>query len=178
MDAELLPPGRARRPVRCANETLARASHQQYRDDQKGTRADPDLSMQPWEQLDEGLKESNRRRPTTSRPGCGMLAAGLGQLPGAKPRPFAFTPEEVEVLGELEHERWVSERRLAGWVSGDARMSSRRTPYLVPWADLTDEVKEWDRQTVRGLPAFLAEANLRYIACGDGPLRRCGRRDS
>ncbi|MGP8329332.1 MAG: TIR domain-containing protein [Methanosarcinaceae archaeon] len=34
---------------------------------------------------------------------------------------FEFTPEEVEILAEMEYERWVSEREADGWVCGDTR---------------------------------------------------------
>jgi hypothetical protein len=30
----------------------------------------------------------------------------------------------------------------------------------VPWNSLTDDVKEWDRQPVRELPRFLAQAKF------------------
>ena len=34
------------------------------------------------------------------------------------------------------------------------------SPYLVPWIKLADEVKEWDIQTVRELPTFLAKVKF------------------
>lgn len=37
----------------------------------------------------------------------------------------------------------------------------KSNPYLVSWEGLPEEVKEIDRQQVRGLPSFLAKAGFR-----------------
>ena len=34
------------------------------------------------------------------------------------------------------------------------------SPYLVGWDELPENVKEWDWQTVRAIPQFLAEVGL------------------
>lgn len=36
----------------------------------------------------------------------------------------------------------------------------RTSPYLVPWEELDEDVREVDRQFVRALPAVLADAGL------------------
>ena len=47
---------------------------------------------------------------------------------------FAFTPEEVERLAEMEHERWLAERRALGWTPGPRDPQKKTNPNLVPWA--------------------------------------------
>jgi hypothetical protein len=75
---------------------------------------------------------------------------------------FVLTAEEVERLAELEHARWASERRATSWVSGPVRdVEHRITPYLVPYAELPNDVKEWDRLAVRAIPEVLAAAGLK-----------------
>ena len=50
---------------------------------------------------------------------------------------------------------------LDGWVYGEKKdVEKKISPYLVPWDELTDDVKEWDRQPVRELPKFLAKAKF------------------
>ncbi|MBE9519349.1 MAG: Ryanodine receptor Ryr, partial [Bacteroidetes bacterium] len=39
----------------------------------------------------------------------------------------------------------------------DAKIS----PHLRPWDELTEKVKEYDRETVRGIPKFLAKAGFK-----------------
>ncbi len=74
---------------------------------------------------------------------------------------YEFTPEEVELLAEMEHERWVLEREADGWTYGETRdVDAKISPHLRPWDELTEEVKEYDRETVRGIPEFLAKAGF------------------
>jgi hypothetical protein len=55
----------------------------------------------------------------------------------------------VEALAEMEHDCWMVERRIAGWVCGAVREVAREISlYLVPYAELSDDVKEWDRGAV------------------------------
>ena len=75
---------------------------------------------------------------------------------------FEFTPEEVEILAEMEHERWVLEREADGWLYGETRnVDTKISPHLRPWDELTEEVKEYDRETVRGTPEFLAKVGFK-----------------
>ena len=76
---------------------------------------------------------------------------------------FIFSPAQIEMLSELEHERWVRQRRLDGWTQGPKDVEGKKTPYLGLWDTLNDEVKEWDRQAVRGIPAFLARAGYQIV---------------
>lgn len=56
--------------------------------------------------------------------------------------------ELTEKIAENVHENW-SERRIAdGWVYGEARDDVKKTtPCLVPYSELTEEEKEYDRNT-------------------------------
>ena len=74
-----------------------------------------------------------------------------------------FTPEQVELLAEMEHGRWVTERTLAGWKLGPADDANKRRPQLVGWSDaaLTESEKEKDRAAVRAIPRMLAAAGCR-----------------
>jgi hypothetical protein len=74
---------------------------------------------------------------------------------------MGFTAGEIEVMAELEHERWNRERLRAGWRYGPERDTERKiSPYLVPWSELPDEIKEYDRETARGIPQLLAEVGI------------------
>lgn len=140
-------------------ERLARAIHERYRAAQTDkTAGDPALAE--WEQLSEPLKESNRRQADhipakLARIGCGFAPALNGE-PGFG----GFTPEELELLSELEHERFVAERRASGWTDGPRDPAATRTPYLVAWADLDEEIREYDRDAVRAIPSLMAEAGF------------------
>lgn len=74
---------------------------------------------------------------------------------------FEFKQEEIEMLAEIKHERWVSERSKDGWVYGEKKdIEKKISPYLIPWNQLTDEIKEYDRSPIRNLPVFLAQSGF------------------
>lgn len=37
------------------------------------------------------------------------------------------------------------------------------SPYLVPWEELPDRAKEWNRSAVRSIPGLLASVNLAVV---------------
>ena len=61
-------------------------------------------------------------------------------------------PEELleltEKIAENVHEVWAASRVAEGWTYGPVRDDARKqTPCLVPYADLTEEEKAYDRNT-------------------------------
>jgi len=142
------------------NEILAQAIHADYvrKQKEKGETPEGNPSMVEWDRLPEHLKESNRSQ-----------ADGIGeklQTAGYRIAPLAdwdaplarFSQEEIETLARLEHDRWVDERKRAGWTyaAGEKNIEKKTSPYLLPYDGLTEEIKELDRNTVRELPAFLS----------------------
>lgn len=135
-------------------ERVARALHESYR-----RHADPsDASAVPWELLPESLRASNRSQ-------AGHVAEKIRAtrrvlLPDDGEPPDDFTEDEVQLLGRAEHDRWTSERVAAGWTPGPRDPVARTSPYLVPWKELDEDIREIDRQFVRALPGVLADAGL------------------
>jgi len=144
-------------------EQIARAIHERYRRNQRDRKPATDPAMKEWDELAETLKHSNREQAADI--GAKLRAIGCGVAPsrGAKPA-VPFTAEELERLAILEHERWVAERRAAGWTLGPVKDVERKTtPYLVSWEELAEEIREYDREAVRAIPEVLAEAGLMMI---------------
>jgi hypothetical protein len=64
-------------------------------------------------------------------------------------------------MAELEHGRWNVERLRDGWRFGKPRDDSRKLhDCLVPWNELPEEIKRYDRDAVRAFPEILAQAGL------------------
>jgi hypothetical protein len=141
-------------------ERIAEAVHRRFLANQAGRKPADDPAMRPWEQLADGLKDSCRRQAEDipaklALLGYRLVPAGQGAaLPG-------FTAEELEQLAIHEHDRWVAERRAAGWTAGPARDVERKvTPFLVPWEALSEEIREYDRDAVRAIPDLLRLAGM------------------
>ncbi|MFH1681054.1 MAG: RyR domain-containing protein [Candidatus Eisenbacteria bacterium] len=66
--------------------------------------------------------------------------------------------ELVELLARNNHDIWARERMADGWTFGLKRNDdAKEHPDLVPYEDLSDEEKKYDRETVLGtLRAILA----------------------
>lgn len=56
--------------------------------------------------------------------------------------------ELTEQIAENVHENWSAGRIADGWVYGEARDDSKKTtPCLVPYSELPESEKEYDRNT-------------------------------
>jgi hypothetical protein len=144
-----------------ARERLARAVHAAYRRDQAERKPPDDPAMAEWDRLPEHLRESNRKQvdhilEKLRTIGCTVHESGEDGAP-----PFRFTDEEVELLSRMEHDRWTAERLVDGWRSGPTRdVVDKVHPDLVSWEELSEEVREWDREPVRRIPELLATVGL------------------
>ena len=164
------------------NEVLARAIHEEYVRRRRaasaasasdGDRGEPapglaavapgpaavaaEASAVPWEALPESLRESNRRQASDIGRKLRAVGCDIEPLADWDAPPLAFAPDEVELLARMEHDRWSAEREAAGWHLAPEKSEPRReSPYLVPWEDLPDAIRERDRETVRAIPSFLA----------------------
>ncbi|KAK0867746.1 hypothetical protein LTR87_014462 [Friedmanniomyces endolithicus] len=128
--------------------------------DEERKALDTDRSMRDWDELAPELKESTRAQaddiPRKLRAvGCFMLneerSEPLVKVPG-------FSVEELDMLSEIEHERFNAERLQRQWRMGPRNSKQRTTPFLVPWRDLTQEWKDVDRVMVECVPAILEKA--------------------
>jgi hypothetical protein len=110
----------------------------------------------PFAELPDSIKESNRatvRRIPQKLGAAGLIIAGQAQK-----TPVALTARDVERMAEVEHELWMKQRLATGITLGPE--SAQTNPYLVPWLDLPESIREIDRDLVRAIPALLAKAGL------------------
>jgi len=144
-----------------AREKLGRAFHERYLKEQQGKKPPTDPAMQPWETLREGLKKSNRLQADQIPAKLRTVKCDFGPVLNPAAKREAFTPGEVEILAEMEHQRYCDERKDKGWTWGPARDDIKKiNPCLVPWGELKEEEKNKDRVAARCIPELLAEAGF------------------
>ncbi|SMR46048.1 unnamed protein product [Zymoseptoria tritici ST99CH_1E4] len=119
-----------------------------------------DPSMYDWDELAPELKESTRAQaddiPRKLRAvNCFMLGSERGEPLIHVPE---FTVEELDMLSEMEHERFNAERLQRQWRMGPRSSGKRTTPFLVPWRDLSKDWQDVDRVMVECVPRVLATA--------------------
>ncbi|MBM4275973.1 MAG: RyR domain protein [Deltaproteobacteria bacterium] len=147
--------------LKAFREKLGRAIHEKYLEAQRGKMPPDDPAMQPWETLREDLKESNRQQADQIPDKLQALGYTYKPAKGPRAAKFRFTPPEVETLAKMEHDRWMAEKRAAGWTYGPVKDAGKKThPSLLPWEELPEEEKDKDRQAVRAIPALLAAAGF------------------
>jgi hypothetical protein len=140
-----------------------------------------------YENLPEDLKDQNRNhaRDIPNK----LAVAGYIMRParsGNTEIVFAGDePDTLELLAELEHERWNWEKLHAGWRWGPEKDEEKKeNPALVPWdkiseeekrtlyggfaalvgdGPLPDDFRDWDRAFVEGIPRVLAAAGYTVV---------------
>jgi hypothetical protein len=148
-------------------ERLARAIHEAYRERERGVAMADDPSMVPWDALPSYLKHSNRAQADRIIEKMDRLGYAVERRPGAGAEP-EFTPDELTVLAQMEHGRWVVERLNGGWMPGSGRdVRHKISPYFVPWHALPEYVKDKGRKTVSDVPKLLASIGLHVAKTPD-----------
>ena len=93
-------------------DQLARAIHRAYVDNcvARGDSPEVNRSMRPWAELPDDLKRANLAQ--AMHIGTKLEAIDCVVTPESVTAPaFAFTEGEIEQLAQMEHERWMQERR-------------------------------------------------------------------
>jgi hypothetical protein len=151
-------------------EILARAIHERYVREHRRRGTPDDASAVPWAELPGPLKESNRRQADHIGEKLAAIGCEIAPMHRHAIPPVQFSPAEVERLAIMEHERWVEERRGDGWtLSGTRDVAAKTSPYLVPWSQLPETVRDIDRDAARSLPSFLAQVGFAVRRESDGP---------
>lgn len=132
-------------------DSLAMIIHDDYRRNVSGGE-----SAFPWEKLKETYREASRHQADhldAKLQAMGIFRVPAGDIAGLK----EFEADEIEHLAHLEHHRWCMDRWLDGWKVGTVKDSLAQThPALIPYPELSEEVKEFDRRAVRNLPHLAA----------------------
>jgi hypothetical protein len=150
-------------------EQLARAIHENYlhecliRDDSPHG----NTAMVAWDELPSSLRKANREQAADI--GRKLKAIDGVLAPRVDPEfAFAFTPQEIERLAVMEHQRWVRERVADGWTYGTLRDDDdKHHPDLEDWSRLPEPSREKDRAAVRSLPGILATTGFQIVRMGD-----------
>lgn len=116
-----------------------------------------------WENLSQEFRDSNRK--AADHLGVKIRGIGCCIVSAEDPRPAViFSEEEIEKLSELEHRRWNAERSLAGWSYSERKsIKTKKTPYLIDWKNLSEQIREFDRDSVRNITGVLDLEGLKAV---------------
>jgi len=148
--------GAVPRPLLDNLEKLAIAIHELFNQKQLERHPDEPLSYPGFADLPDTLKYSNLRQARSIVDKLNLM--GWVMRPKNSPGDIIreFSEEVIEALAVFEHEEWVKERIGTGWIYGDVKDAVKKTsPYIVPYGDLSEEIKDLDRDTIRNIPELL-----------------------
>ncbi len=137
-------------------DQMARIVHEDYLSKLK--KLDPvKTSHRPWEEITTDFKNQNREQADH----LFIKARALTSPSGEMVSPELITPEMLELLAEVEHNRWWAHMALNGWLLAEKRDDHRkRHTDLKPYNQLTDEVKQYDRDAILNIPKLLEKHTL------------------
>jgi len=139
-------------------EKLSRIIHDGFRESKLKTLASKDPALEEWESLPKEFKESSARQADDIYLKLREIGCTVHEVGDREIELFTFTEEEIEFMAEIEHGRWNAERLLEGWRWGEEKdVDNKKSPYLVSWEELPEDVKEWDRFMVSKIPELLKE---------------------
>ena len=145
-------------------EILARAIHEKYLQNRLQTLQ---RGLTAWEGLSPEFRESSGQQADHIFEKLRQIGYEIHEAKGREPVLAKFDDEEVEFMAEMEHGRWNVERLLDGWRWGpEKNVQNKISPYLVSWEELPDDIREYDRETVREIPENLAKVGLEIRKTG------------
>ncbi len=136
-------------------DRLARVIHERYVKQQRAEGRPEGPNTEPWGRLAPGLRESNRQQADHVPVKLRALGHDVRRMQDVAGLDLALTDDQVNLLARMEHARWNAERFVAGWSKGDKDVKRKRSPYLIPFDELPENVKGWDRDAVRNVPELL-----------------------
>lgn len=160
-DKQLLPFGECRTAagveeiVNPLRERLGREFHNHY--EKAGIREGWKTVATAWEDSLEMFRESNRQAADHLAIKLAYLGYWvLGATETEVSARLVASEDQTHVLAEMEHNRWIGERLMAGWYyapEGKADKKKKQNHNLVAWSKLTrDKQKDYDQ-----IAAILAE---------------------
>lgn len=115
-------------------DEAAKIIHELYREDRfkQGETVETNASLVAWENLPEGIKDSNRGQADHLPIKLRAIGLSLNDALNAADAP-QFTPEQLHILADMEHRRWMADKRLDGWQPTAGKKDSKRklSPLLV-----------------------------------------------
>jgi len=149
------------RPLLDNLEKLARMIHHEYNVKQLQKHPGRKLAYPTWESLPDDLKYSNIRQARRMADILRLIGCTIVPKESEYSQISSFTDDEVEYLAEAEHNFWVEERLSRGWKYGEEKdVDKKLTPYLVPYEQLDEEIKQLDRDTIKNIIPLLEAIGL------------------
>lgn len=146
------------------NDELAKQVHEFYLPPLE--KRDPNKSSHvEWDKLGFDFKIQNRAQADHIY--IKVRTMNLEIVPNSDERSEVFIDEKSDLyerLAETEHNRWMAQLYLNGWKYSEKRDDKKKLHTdLIPYDQLSEDVKDWDRDAIRNIPKLLSKLNLKLV---------------
>ena len=145
------------RPHMDSVERLAIAIHMNYNEKRLKEHPEDELKYPNFSNLPDDMKYSNIRQALGIYDKLDIIGCELKPIDS---KAYTLSNDEIELLAEIEHEDWIKERIDSGWTLGDKDTENKKSPYLIPYNELSEEIKDYDRDTIRNIPKIVGLIGL------------------
>lgn len=138
-------------------DQLAKIIHKDYLSKVK-ERIESKPSHRDWDLLPIDFKNQNREQADHILVKIRLAGYEYGdetktEIPSTQ---VEINSDLIELLSEMEHKRWEAHMRLSGWKMGKVRDDKKKIHTdLIPYAELSEDIKQYDRNTVLNIPLLL-----------------------
>lgn len=149
------------RPLMANLEKLAIGIHNQYNQVQLLRNPEKELEYPRFSDLPESLKYSNLRQARDIVKKMKLINCEILPINHHMEPITFFSFEEVEFLAKYEHDLWMEERINSGWTFGEVKdVETKKSPYLIPYEELSEDIKQLDRDTINNIPILLKSIDM------------------
>ena len=154
-------------------DSMARSTHNDYVATLQslGESRETNASIIPWSQLPAHKKKANQH--AAAHMPVKLRCSECRSVPLDEPvdaQPFPPDDENLEILAQLEHRRWLADKYLAGYSYGKVRDEDHMLhPDLIPWEELSETDKDKDRSNIRQIPELMAMQGLKIVRAEPTP---------
>ena len=120
--------------------------------------------LKDWNNLSEDFRESNRQQAAHIYIKLRAVGLEITHISDSRPAIMEFEKKTFDLLAELEHDRWVAERKVNNWKFGETTDKPNRiNRNLVGWELLDPEIKKYDYDAVARIPLLLAKIRKKMV---------------
>ncbi|WP_440955388.1 RyR domain-containing protein [Methanosarcina sp. Mfa9] len=147
-------------------DRLARLLHDKYVEKRKikGDTPETNPSLVEFDALPQDLKEANFDSARKIPEKLSWVGYKIRRLQkNDEQKETMLTKDEIEKMANREHDRWVWQKIMQGWVykEGEKNFENKTTPCIVPWNKLSPGIRDNDRNSVLLIPKLLEEAGYK-----------------
>ena len=117
-----------------------------------------------FEDLRSDYKLSNIRQAKSIPKKLSIIGCEIAHKNDKRAEITEFDKHEIEDLAIFEHYDWCREREGTGWTYGDVKNPEKlKTPYLVDWEELSEDIKNFNRNSTKNIPNLLNSIGLKIV---------------